>query len=118
MSQMEERTEFNGCRILVTGAGGPAGYSVLERLVAWCPALVLHAADASPLASGLFTVPGCRRHVVPMGADEQFPKALERLCRMQRIDLVIPTVDSELLPLSLLRRQLLPPGIESLRRQG
>jgi len=107
---MEAIPEFNGCRILVTGAGGPAGYSVLERLVAWCPALALHAADASPLASGLFTVPACRRHVVPMGSDPHFAETLERLCRSRRIDLVIPTVDSELLPLSLVRRRLLQWG--------
>ncbi len=107
---MKETVELNGCRVLVTGAGGPAGYSVLERLAAWCPGLILYAADASPLASGLFVVPEPRRHVVPMGADGQFADTLERLCRSLCIDLVIPTVDSELLPLSLARRQLLRSG--------
>ncbi|MGH1347046.1 MAG: ATP-grasp domain-containing protein [Nannocystales bacterium] len=103
---MEPTFEFNGCRILVTGAGGPAGYSVLERLAARCPGLVLHAADASPLASGLFVVPETRRHVVPFASDAAFGAALERLCTEQRIDLVIPTVDGELLPLSLARTRL------------
>ncbi len=102
---MEKINKFNGFRILVTGAGGPAGYSVLERLAAWCPGLLLHAADASPLASGLFMVPAGRRHIVPMGSDPRFGEELERLCRTHCIDLVIPTVDSELLPISSARHR-------------
>jgi len=92
-----------GLRVLITGAGGPAGYSVLERLAEAMPELELHAADASPLASGLYLVGDECRHVVPRGDHPDFVAAIEALCREHAIGLVIPTVDSELLPLSVAR---------------
>lgn len=87
-------------RILVTGAGGPAGYTVIERLQETNPSFILHAADASHLASGLYLVPEGRRHVVPMGKDPRFGWDLLELCRHWSIDVVIPTVDAELVPLA------------------
>lgn len=89
--------------ILVTGAGGPAGYSVLQRLLDTNPSFELHAADASPLASGLFLVPEHRRHIVPLGASRRFVIEVGEVCRQSGVDLVIPTVDSELLPMAMSR---------------
>lgn len=90
-------------KILVTGAGGPAGYSVIQRLLDTNPSFELHAADASPLASGLFLVPERCRHIVPLGASPRFVIEVGEICRQFGVDLVIPTVDSELLPMAMSR---------------
>lgn len=91
----------NTTKILVTGAGGPAGYSVIQRLLDTNPAFELHAADASSLASGLFLVPEHRRHIVPLGESPHFVVDVGEVCRQAAIDLVIPTVDTELLPMAM-----------------
>lgn len=97
-------------KILVTGAGGPAGYSVIQRLLDTNPSYELHAADASPLASGLFLVPQGRRHVVPLGKSPHFVNSVGEICRGSSIDLVIPTVDSELLPMARSRARFVSHG--------
>ncbi|MBV1860514.1 MAG: ATP-grasp domain-containing protein [Nannocystaceae bacterium] len=87
-------------KILVTGAGGPAGYSVIQRLLDTHPTYEIHAADASPLASGLFLVPLHCRHIVPLGKSPRFLTTVREICRSAAVDLVIPTVDTELLPMA------------------
>ena len=87
----------NHPRILITGAGGAAAVVLLHHLDGRAE---LHAADIDPLAAGLYRVEEGRRHLVPRGDSGRLVPALLRLCKTHRIDLLIPTVDSELLDVS------------------
>src|SRR3954464_6844600 len=82
-------------RVLLTGAGGAAAVSFIKA-VAGEP-YGIHAADMDPNAAGLYLVPAERRHRLLAGADPRFVPHLLDLCRTHRIDVLVPTVDSELL---------------------
>lgn len=88
-------------RILLTGAGGAAAVSFIKA-VAQEP-VDLYAADMDPFAAGLYLVPPSRRHILRAGADPEFVPALLDYCRQHRIDVLVPTVDLELLPIALAR---------------
>jgi carbamoyl-phosphate synthase large subunit len=83
-------------RVLVTGAGGPAAVSFMRAVEG--PDVELHAVDIDPYAVGLYLVPADRRALVPRGDDPTFGDVLLGYCRDHRIDVVVPTVDTELLP--------------------
>ena len=87
-------------RILITGAGGPSAISVWKSLSAGHE---LHMADMDPLATGLYLVPRGRRLVIPRGDDPSLVPVLHQTCRARRIELLVPTVDAELVPLALER---------------
>jgi len=83
-------------RILVTGAGGPAAIGIIRRYVE-----VGHdvfAADMSEASAGLFMVPERNRLIVPPGKSHEFVPVLVETCRRLAIDILIPTVDCELVP--------------------
>jgi carbamoyl-phosphate synthase large subunit len=90
-------------RILITGTGGPAGIAVMRELG---DRYEIFAADLDPNAAGLYLVPQGQRFLVPAGKDPNFVRAVHDLAKKNGIDVVIPTVDSELLPLSLARAEL------------
>ena len=79
---------------LVTGAGGPAGISVIRSLLARGDRVI--AADADRLASGLYLVPAQHRVLVPPGLSAEFAPAVLRWCRLLGVDVLFPTVDVEL----------------------
>jgi carbamoyl-phosphate synthase large subunit len=85
-------------RILLTGAGGPSAISVWKSLG---KRHELHMADMDPRATGLYFVPPDRRIIVPRGDDRTFVPTVHDICRTRAIDLMIPTVDAELVPLAL-----------------
>lgn len=87
-------------RILLTGAGGPSAISVWKSLSAEHE---LHMADMDPCAAGLYLVAADRRLLVPRGDDPGFVPAVLEACKARGIDVLLPTVDSELLPLALAR---------------
>ena len=82
-------------RVLLTGAGGAAAVSFIKATRG--EGVVLHAADMDALAAGLYLVPESQRHLVPAAADPGFVLHLLGLCRRHAIDVLVPTVDSELL---------------------
>lgn len=90
-------------RILITGAGGPAAISVWKSLNAGHE---LHMADMDPCATGLYLVPGPRRHLVPRGDAEAFVPDVLTLCRRHKIELLVSTVDSELVPIAKRRSEI------------
>ena len=90
-------------RVLVTGAGGPAAVGVLRQLAAATDA-ELFAADCDPYAAGLYLVAAARRGLFPRGDDPAFVDAVAQVCRREAIDVLVPTVDSELLPLARVER--------------
>lgn len=85
-------------RVLVTGAGGPAGIGFLQ--LASRPDVEMFAADMDPVASGLYLVPAERRLIVPRGDAPDFAETVLEICRRLEISVLVPTVDSELLPLA------------------
>lgn len=84
-------------RILITGAGGPAAISVWKSLGTEHS---LYMADIDPCAAGLYLVPPAQRFIVPKGESDTFAQTLFEFCKNNQIELVIPTVDSELAPLA------------------
>jgi carbamoyl-phosphate synthase large subunit len=56
-------------------------------------------------AAGLYLVPAADRAVIPAGEAPGFARALLARCRDLGVDIVIPTVDSELQPLAAARPQ-------------
>lgn len=94
-------------RVLVTGAGGPAGVVVIRSLLKR-PELTVFAADMDGWAAGLYLVPAEQRRLVPPGRAEEFVPALARLVEDDAIDVVVSTVDVELIALSERREELAP----------
>ncbi|MBB4905146.1 ATP-grasp domain-containing protein [Actinophytocola algeriensis] len=79
-------------RVLVTGVGGPAGDSVLRQL----RHRGIETVGADLVPSGPQVEP------VPPGHAPGFPAALTELARRHLVDLAIPTVSEELVPLAAL----------------
>jgi len=85
----------SGPKVLLTGAGGAAAVSFIKAVRG--EPYVIHAADIDPNAAGLYLVPAERRHRLLPGADSRFVAHLLDLCRRHAIDVLVPTVDFELL---------------------
>lgn len=99
-------------RVLLTGAGGAAAVSFIKA-VGQEP-VDLYAADMDPYAAGLYLVPASRRHILRAGADPEFVPRLLDYCRENRIDVLVPTVDLELLPIALARAEFERLGVRLL----
>ncbi len=97
-------------RVLVTGAGGPSAIAVMRSL-ATVEGVEVHAADMDRHAAGLYLVPPERRSLVPRGDDPDFAEALMARCREDAIDVLVPTVDQELLPIARARDALRAIGV-------
>ena len=95
-------------RILITGAGGPSAISVWKSLAADHE---LHMADMDPCAAGLYLVPEERRLIIPRGDDLGLASALHQACKTRGIELLLPTVDAELVPLAAARDRFESIGI-------
>lgn len=95
-------------RVLVTGAGGPAAIGFLT--LAGRADVDFYAADIDPVASGLYLVPAERRVMLPRGDAAEFVDVVREVCRRLDIDVLVPTVDTELIPLSQVREQLATDG--------
>lgn len=93
-------------RVLVTGAGGPAGVAVIRSLLGR-GGVDVFAADMDGWASGLYLVDAARRRLLEPGASAGFVDGIIRLCTEDRIDVVFATVDAELPPLAARRDELL-----------
>lgn len=82
-------------RVLFTGAGGPAAVAGIRALAGRAE---LFAVDIDPLAVGLYLVADDRRALVPRGDDPAFVDHVHRLVTDWDIEVLVPTVDSELIP--------------------
>ena len=98
---------MSSTRVLVTGAGGPAGIAVIRALARRRDVVVL-AADMDGWASGLYLVESGSRRLLPPGRSDEFVPALAAMVRDDAIDVVIATVDAELLTLGPRRAELEP----------
>lgn len=82
-------------RVLVTGAGGPAGVSIIRSLLKRADVTVL-AADMDRYASGIYLVATGDGHLIPAGLAPEFVDELLGLCVRLDIQVLFPTVDVEL----------------------
>jgi len=92
-------------RVLVTGAGGPAGVAVIRSLLQR-PEVEVFAGDMDGWASGLYLVPANRRRILSPGKSPTFVDELIALCAEDEIDVLFSTVDVELPPLARRRGEL------------
>jgi carbamoyl-phosphate synthase large subunit len=96
-------------RVLVTGVGGPSGVCIL-RALAERPVTLL-AGDIDPYAAGLYLVDPNQRVILPRGDDERFCELVLAWCERESVDVLVPTVDSELIPLAAHRAQFETAGV-------
>ncbi len=85
-------------RIAITGVGGPSGVSLLLALAG--NGIELVGGDIDPYAPGLYLVDEPNRLLLRRGDAPDFVDDLLARCIRARVGVVIPTVDSELLPLA------------------
>lgn len=94
--------EINRLRLLFTGGGGAAS-EALARLLGFRYEVYFADADAAakpgPIADSHWLQ-------IPMATAPEFPTAVVELCRRLAIDLLIPAVDEELLPIARLPQPL------------
>ena len=91
-------------RVLFTGGGGP-GSEALWHLLGG--RYEMHFADADRRRMDP-SIPAARCHAVPLASDAAFVGELTALCSRERIDLLVPSVDEELLALAQARKELAP----------
>ncbi len=87
-------------RLLFTGGGG-AGSEALLRLLS--PEYEVFFADADPHAKP-FPIAAEQWHQIPFATDPRFVEEVTALCQRLGIDLLVPGVDEELLPLARILR--------------
>ena len=103
--------EPNGrrARVLVTGTGGPSGISFMRALDG--EPLDIFSGDIDPYAAGLYLVPEAQRLILPRGDSPDFVSEVFGICERESIDVLVPTVDSELVPLAEARDDLAADGV-------
>ncbi len=99
-------------KILITGAGGAAAISFMKALRG--ESVEFYAADMDPYAAGLYLVPSERRLLLPPGTDATFAARLLEHCKTYAIDVLVPTVDAELLPIAERRNAFEAAGVQVL----
>jgi carbamoyl-phosphate synthase large subunit len=99
-------------RVLVTGCGGPSAVSFMRA--ADGVSIEFYAADIDPYAPGLYLVEPERRLLLPRGESPEFARAVLERCRERQIDVLVPTVDSELIPLASIRSEFAAAGTKLL----
>lgn len=97
-------------RIAVTGAGGPSAVSFMKTVASRDVELI--AGDIDPYAAGLYLVPPERRWILHRGADPRFVDDLLARCIEAKVDVLVPTVDFELLPIAHRRGEFEANGIK------
>jgi carbamoylphosphate synthase large subunit len=106
----EDLDRMSPVRVLVTGAGGPAGVAVIRALRARGHHVI--ALDADPSAVGLRLA--SEHHVVPRADDPHYLAALLRVATISDAQALICTVAEEYRALSGARDYLLEAGLRTL----
>lgn len=84
--------------VLVTGVGGTAGQSVISAIKMMRERTRIVGVDMNPFSAGLYIVN--KGYVVPPADDHNFIPRLIDICAKEKIEVLIPTVDEELLPVA------------------
>ena len=82
-------------KILVTGAGGPAGICVIKDLIKRHEII---ATDIDWLSSGLYLVKNY--YLVPRVDDENFIKQMLDITKKENVSVIVPTVNEEMIRFS------------------
>lgn len=85
--------------VLITGAGGAAAVSFLNA-VRQSLDFTYFMGDIDPFAAGLYLVEESRRLILPKGDDKFFVDKLLSICFNNKIDVLLPTVDAELIAIA------------------
>lgn len=85
-------------KLLITGAGGAAAVSFFKS-ISYLD-LEVFMADIEPYAVGLYLVSKDHRCIIEKGSSKNFASSLLDVCLEKNIDVVIPTVDAELVALA------------------
>ena len=85
--------------IAITGVGGGVGQSVLKSLADTDYNLI--ALDGELLAAGLYTTN--KSFLIPYAKDPNYVNKMLAICKQEKIALLFPGLDAELMPLSLNR---------------
>lgn len=96
-------------RVLVTGAGGPSAISFINAVRG--NDVELFAGDIDPYAAGLYLVAPERRWVLRRGDDPRFVDDVLAQCVAAHVDVIVPTVDWEMLPIARRRTEFADHGI-------
>lgn len=83
--------------IAVTGVGGGVGQSVLKSLENSGYNVI--ALDGEFLAAGLYA--SSKSYLIPYASSPDYINSLLEICKKEKIDLLFPGLDAELMPLSL-----------------
>ena len=98
MSVPELSIDGRAPRVVVTGAGGPAAVGLMRN--ATLAGIEWFAADIDPHAAGLHLVDADHRFLAKRADDPGFVDHLFDASVVAQADLVVPTVDAELLPMA------------------
>lgn len=85
-------------RILLTGSGAPGWISIYKCLEAADKNLEILSCDVSLNTTGTYLAK--KSFTVPMGSNPKYINKLLSLCVKEKIDIVLPITDAELLPLA------------------
>jgi carbamoyl-phosphate synthase large subunit len=83
-------------RVLVTGVGGPAGVCLVKALREQHSLVPV---DSDPMAAGLY-LSESKHHIVPKAGDRKFIQTILELARKEMCNMVIPSVQEELVKFS------------------
>jgi len=102
--------------VLVTGAGCPAAVAFMQAAAE--TGVELWAADSNRYAAGLYLVPASRRVLVPPASSPDFADQLLILCQALAIEVIVPMLEDELLPIASIRPRLAAARIGVLASPG
>ena len=97
--------------ILMTGAGAPGAAGILHCLKQ-DPLINITVGDANPDAIGKYLHKDFA--VIPLAADPYFADAVLALCKTKNIEIILPLVTKELIPLSQRQKEFEETGIKLL----
>lgn len=89
----------NKINILLTGAGSPGGPGIIKAILEDTQNFNLYICDADKNASGKYLLKEKFR-IIPKASDHEFINMLLKICKKEKINLIIPLVTLELLKLS------------------
>jgi len=84
--------------ILILGAGGTAGYGTIKSLRSMEFTGGIISVDSSELAAGFYF--SDKYYVVPKADDEDYIKAIFKIVQKEKIDLILPTSPTDIIPIS------------------
>lgn len=94
---------MNKKKIFITGAGGPAAICAFKSLSK--ENYDLYMGDMDPLSTGLYLVSATKRSIIPAAREAGFVDSILEVCIKNEIDVLIPTVDMELIQLAARKKE-------------